>query len=114
MNLIIAKWTIEEYHRMIDAGILSDRQVELLKGEIVEMSPEGVPHAYSSGEAGDSLAKLLGDRAKVRHVKPISLPNNSEPEPDIVIVQPLGHEDREHYPYLENIFWLIEYANSSL
>jgi len=33
-----AKWTIEEYHRMVDAGILSDRHVELLNGEIIQMS----------------------------------------------------------------------------
>ncbi len=114
MSLVIAKWTIDEYHSMIDAGILSDRQVELLKGKIVEMSPEGEPHAYSSDEAGEYLAKLLGERAKVRHAKPITLPNDSEPEPDIAIVQPLGREYREHHPYPENIFWLIEYANSSL
>ncbi len=114
MSVIVAKWTIDEYHRMIDAGILSDRKVELLKGEIVEMSPEGEPHAYSSGEAGDYLAKLLAGRAKIRHAKPITLPNNSEPEPDIAIVQPLGREYRQHHPYPENIFWLIEYSNSSL
>lgn len=94
MTVIVAKWTIDEYHRMIDAGILSDRKVELLQGEIVEMSPEGEPHAYSSGEAGDYLAKLLAGRAKIRHAKPITLPNNSEPEPDIAIVQPLGREYR--------------------
>lgn len=41
MSVIVAKWTIDEYQRMIDAGILSDRKVELLKGKIVEMSPEG-------------------------------------------------------------------------
>ncbi|MEH2048818.1 Uma2 family endonuclease [Nostoc sp.] len=114
MSVIVAKWTIDEYHRMIDAGILSDRKVELLKGEIVEMSPEGEPHAYSSGEAGDYLAKLLTGQAKIRHAKPITLPNNSEPEPDIAIVQPLGREYRQHHPYPENIFWLIEYSNSSL
>ncbi|MEH2378280.1 MAG: Uma2 family endonuclease [Nostoc sp.] len=114
MTVIVAKWTIDEYHRMIDAGILSDRKVELLNGEIVEMSPEGEPHAYSSGEAGEYLAKLLAGRAKIRHAKPITLPNDSEPEPDIAIVQPLGREYREHHPYPENIFWLIEYANSSL
>ncbi|MDZ8108476.1 MAG: Uma2 family endonuclease [Nostoc sp. DedQUE12a] len=114
MSLIVAKWTIAEYHRMIEAGILSDRQVELLKGEIVEMSPEGEPHAYSSSEAGEYLAKLLGERAKVRQAKPITLPHDSEPEPDIAVVQPLGREYREHHPYPENIFWLIEYANSSL
>jgi len=114
MTVIAAKWTIDEYHHMIDAGILNSRKVELLKGEIVEMSPEGEPHAYSSDEAGEYLAKLLGDRAKIRHAKPITLPNDSEPEPDIAIVQRLGREYREHHPYPENVFWLIEYANSSL
>jgi hypothetical protein len=38
MSMIVAKWTIDEYHRMINVGILSDRKVELLQGEIVEMS----------------------------------------------------------------------------
>ena len=48
---------------MIAAGILDDRRVELLKGEIVEMSPEGEPHSYFSSEAGEYLSGLLGDRA---------------------------------------------------
>lgn len=123
MSVIVAKWTIDEYHSMIDSGILCDRQVELLEGEIVEMSPEGEPHAYCSDEAGEYLAKLLGGkrqpcrkayRGKIRHAKPITLPNDSEPEPDLAIVQRLGREYREHHPYPENIYWLIEYANSSL
>lgn len=114
MTLIAAKWTIEEYHRMVAAGILSNRKVELLQGEIVEMPPEGEPHAYCSHEAGQYLTQLLGNRATIRQAKPITLPNNSEPEPDIAIVQPLGRDYREHHPYPENIFWLIEYANSSL
>jgi Uma2 family endonuclease len=95
MTLSLAKWTIEDYHRMVDIGLLDDRPVELLHGEIVEMSPEGEAHAYFSTEAGDYLARLLGDkpdgianayRALVRHAKPITLPNNSEPEPDLAIV----------------------------
>ncbi len=103
MSVITAKWTIDEYHRMIDARILSSRKVELLKGEIVEMSPEGEPHAYCSDEAGEYLAELLGKRATLREAKPITLPNNSEPEPDIAIVQRLGREYREHHLEL-NVF----------
>ncbi len=114
MTITTAKWTIADYHSMIEAGILRDRKVELLKGEIVEMSPEGESHAYCSSEAGDYLASLFGELAKIRHAKPITLPNDSEPEPDIAIVQPLGREYREHHPYPENIFWLIEYSNTSL
>ncbi|SRR5579883_121245 len=114
MTLIAAKWTIDEYHHMIEAGILDSRKVELLKGEIVEMSPEGEPHAYCSHEASDYLTNFLGNLATIRQAKPITLPNDSEPEPDIAIVQRLGREYREHHPYPENIFWLIEYGNSSL
>ena len=79
MPITTAKWTIKDYHRMIAAGILDNRRVELLKGEIVEMSPEGEAHAYFSSEAGEYLMRLLGDRATIRIAKPITLPNNSEP-----------------------------------
>jgi Uma2 family endonuclease len=114
MSVAIAKWTLEEYHRMIDTGLLDDRRVELIKGEIVEMAPEGKPHAYFSSESGDYLSELLGKRAKVRQAKPITLPNQSEPEPDLAIVQRLGAEYLSHHPYPENIFWLIEYSDASL
>lgn len=115
MILTTAKWTVVDYHRLIATSILAGRHVELLNGEIIEMPPEGESHAYSSDEAGEYLIYLLGDRAKVRQGKPITLPlSNSEPEPDIAIVQRLGRDYREHHPYPENIFWLIECSNSSL
>jgi Uma2 family endonuclease len=114
MTVTTAKWSLDDYHRMIEAGILADRRVELLKGEIVEMASEGEPHAYAQNEADEYLTELLGNRAKIRQDSPITLPNNSEPEPDIAIVQRLGREYRSHHPYPENIFWLIEYAESSL
>ncbi|HEY9780694.1 MAG TPA: Uma2 family endonuclease [Leptolyngbyaceae cyanobacterium] len=44
----------------------------------------------------------------------MTLPNNSEPEPDLATIQWLGHEYLEHHPYPENVFWLIEYSDSSL
>ena len=115
MALITAKWTLEDYHRMIDAGILDDRPVELIRGEIIEMSPEGEPHASASVEAGEYLMQLLGDRAQVRPAKPITLPNvSSEPEPDLAIVERLGRAYRHRHPHPEHIFWLIEYSNTSL
>ncbi|MGB7084658.1 MAG: Uma2 family endonuclease [Phormidesmis sp.] len=114
MTVAIAKWTLEEYHRMIETGLLDDRRVELIRGEIVEMAPEGKPHAYFSSELGEYLAELLGKRAKIRYGNPITLPNQSEPEPDLAIVQRLGLEYLSHHPYPENIFWLIEYSSSSL
>jgi Uma2 family endonuclease len=113
MTITTAKWTLDEYHRMIEAGI-DDRRVELLKGEIVEMAPEGEPRAYFRCEAAEYLSDLLGQYATIHQGSPITLPNNSEPEPDLAIVQRLGREYLEHHPYPANIFWLIEYSDSSL
>jgi hypothetical protein len=62
MTVTLAKWTIDEYHSMIEAGLLDNRQVELLQGEIVEMPPEGEADAYFSSEAEEHLRTLLGDR----------------------------------------------------
>lgn len=114
MSLTTAKWTINDYHRMIEAGILADRRVELLNGEIVEMSPEGEPHTYYSDRLAKQLLRLLADRAQVREGRPITLPNDSELEPDIAVVGLLDDVYLDHHPYPENIFWLIEYSVSSL
>ncbi|PSR19171.1 hypothetical protein C8255_03690 [filamentous cyanobacterium CCP3] len=114
-HVAIAKWTLEDYHQMIAAGILSDRRVELLNGEIIEMPPEGEPHAYYSRTSAKYLEQLLGDRAEVLQGKPITIPaTQSELEPDIAVVHPLGREYLRHHPYPENIFWLIEFSNTSL
>jgi Uma2 family endonuclease len=110
-----AKLTLEQYHQMVDAGILDDCRVELLNGELIEMSPEGEPHAYYNTDTRDYLIRLLGETVLVRDAKPITLPlSASEPELDLAIVQPLGREYLQHHPYPENIFWLIEYSYTSL
>jgi Uma2 family endonuclease len=114
MSITIAKWTIEQYHKLVNAGMLSDRRVELLRGDIVEMAPEGMPHAVYCGDAVDYLKQLMGDRAKVREAHPITLPNDSEPEPDIAVVKLAQHRYLDHHPYPVDIYWLVEYADSTL
>ncbi len=114
MSITIAKWTIEQYHNLVNAGMLIDRRVELLVGDIIEMSPEAMPHAVYCGDAVDYLKQLIGDRAKVREAHPITLPNDSEPEPDIAVVMLAQHRYLDHHPYPEDIYWLVEYADSTL
>lgn len=115
MTVTTAKWTLDDYHCMIEVGLLEGRHVELLNREIVEMPPEGPEHAQLSTDAADYLRSLLCDKALVRDAKPITIPeSNSEPEPDLAIVQPKRVLYRTRHPYPENIFWLIEYSNTSL
>lgn len=114
MTITTYKWTIEHYHQAINAGLFEDSLVELLQGDLVVMPPEGEPHAYYNSETGDYLRKLLGNRAKIREAHPITLPNNSEPIPDLAIVKSLGSVYLNHHPYPDDIFWLIEFANTTL
>ena len=115
MALMTKTWTLAEYHQVVDAGVLDGQPVELLNGEIVVMSPEGEPHASISTDAGEYLLLMLGERAQVRQGKPITLVAvDSEPEPDLAIVERLGRGYRDHHPYPENVLWLVEYANTSL
>jgi Uma2 family endonuclease len=81
-------WTVDEYHRMLEAGILGERdRVELLEGQIVEMSPQLPPHASTTQRTARYLDRLLENQAYVRMQLPITLRPNSEPEPDVAIVQ---------------------------
>lgn len=114
MTVTTYKWTIERYHRAIEAGIFDDQPIELLHGDLIVMPPKREPHAYYNTEAADYLCTLLGERAKIRDAKPITLPNDSEPVPDVTIVKPLREVYLEHHPYPEDIFWIIEFSQSTL
>ena len=109
----LAKWSLEDYHRMVEAGILRDRRVELLGGEIVEMSPETPLHYITAKRDAKYLETLLAGKAEVRFNGPIALPD-SEPEPDIAIVQLPDTAYLHRHPRPEDIFWIIEVANTSL
>lgn len=114
MSIVTAKWSLQDYHQMIDTGLLDDRKVELLRGKIIEMSPEGTAHTSYCDETGEYLRRLLATRARVREAHPITLPNNSEPEPDIAVVKISTTLYRDRHPQAADIFWLIEVSNSTL
>jgi Uma2 family endonuclease len=114
MTLIAAKWSLDDYHQMIETGLLDDRSVELINGEIVQMSPEGVPHSFYCRETVKYLRLILGELAEVSEAHPITLPNASEPEPDIAIVQTPSTIYKTRHPIPSDIFWLIEVSNATL
>jgi Uma2 family endonuclease len=115
MTLITAKWSLADYHQMIGSGLLDDRSLELINGEIIEMSPEGVAHSFYCRGTAKYLRSLLGDRAEISEAHPITLPNNdSEPEPDIAVLRMPDTLYQTRHPFPEDIFWLIEIANTTL
>jgi Uma2 family endonuclease len=100
--------TLDEYHRLGEAGILGeDDRVELLEGQLVDMSPIGPWHAL----AVDTLTELLvigiaGD-AGVRVLHPIELDDATEPQPDIVLVRRPWRGYPTAHPRLGDIFLVI-------
>lgn len=113
MTLATYKWTIEQWHRLVETGVLAGQNVELLEGEIIEMSPEGVSHSFCNQSLADYLRSLLNRQAIVNERYPITL-DNSEPQPDLAIIQSPREIYGQHHPYPENIYWLVEISNSTL
>jgi Uma2 family endonuclease len=109
----LAKWSVEDYHRMREAGILNGRSVELLAGEIVEMSPKTPLHYTTAKRGARHLGTLLAGQAEVRFNGLITL-SDSEPEPDIAIVRPPDSAYLDRHPAPQDIFWIVEVAKFSL
>jgi Uma2 family endonuclease len=77
--------TVERYHRMIEAGVLTERdRVELIEGVIVQVSPQSEEHAYAIEQLLRIFIRALGPEWSVRAQSPITLAR-SEPEPDLVV-----------------------------
>lgn len=111
--LTLLKWTVEDYHRLIENGVLDHKKVELLDGNVVTMPPESPLHTYVIHTGTDYLRETLKGLAQVRDSHPITL-SQSEPEPDIAIVKPLGSEYKLRHPQSSDIFWIIEISSSTL
>ena len=80
------RFTVEEYHKMAEAGIFrEDDRVELIDGEVVEMNPIGWRHARSVSRLTARLVRAAGNRYAVGVQNPITLSEHGEPQPDLMI-----------------------------
>lgn len=82
-----------DYDRLVDAGAFADERVELIRGVIVRMSPQGPSHSGPIERLTSLLVTALRLRASVRVQLPLVAPDDSEPEPDIAVVDALDHDD---------------------
>ena len=106
--------TVEEYHRMGEAGILTeDDRVELIEGELVAMAPVGSEHIAATNALTRLLVLAVGDRAIVSVGNPVRLTRHSEPQPDFSL---LNRRDnyRKTPPGPEDTMLAVEVSNTSL
>jgi Uma2 family endonuclease len=81
------RWTRDEYRRMAQAGFFLDRRVELIQGDIIEMSPQDPPHAAAVRLLDYALKRIFREGFLVCVQSPLSLGLDSDPEPDLAVVK---------------------------
>jgi Uma2 family endonuclease len=82
-----AKWTRAKFDRLVELGAFVDERVELVRGELVEMSPIGVPHGNQLEWLNEWLMPRLVGRARVRVQLPLALDSESELQPDLAVLE---------------------------
>ena len=108
-------FTVAEYERMGQFGIFSeDARVELVCGEIIQMSPIGERHAACVDALNELLRTRLGRSVIVRVHNPIRLDDYSEPQPDIAVIKRRADFYRHAHPRPEAVLLVIEVSDSTL
>ncbi len=108
------RFTVQEYHRMARAGILGeDDRVELIEGEIIEMTPVGVRHAACVKRLAASFFGAFSDAATVSVQDPIRLGRRSEPQPDLALLVRRADFYSSRPPTPTDVLLLVEVADTT-
>ncbi|MDQ6602485.1 MAG: Uma2 family endonuclease [Chloroflexota bacterium] len=106
-------FTVTEYERMIETGILSENErVELFGGELYRMSPIGARHVHAVNALNDLLWTMIGHAAIISVQNPIRLDDDSMPLPDLAALRRQNNTDT--LPTPADVLLVIEVADSSL
>ncbi len=109
------RFTVDDYYRMAEAGVLrEDDRVELIEGEIVEMSPIGIRHAGCVNRLTRIFFEAVGDRASIAVQNPVRVSDISEPQPDLIIATRRDDDYSSAHPRPEDVLLLIEAGDASL
>lgn len=110
----IWRMSVDQYHAMIDAGILGeDTPVELVEGFLLEKMAKNPPHSFVNEELQAALAAVVPEGWCVKAQNPITL-LDSEPEPDVVVARGTRRDYRKRHPGPAEIAIVVEVADASL
>ncbi|MBW0001186.1 MAG: Uma2 family endonuclease [Verrucomicrobia bacterium] len=110
----VRRFTIEEYYRLVEAGILEeDARVELLDGQIIPMSPIGPRHEWLVRQLRRALEPQQHGRFETDKGRPLPVPDHDEPEPDLLLYRP-GAADPQHHVRPADVFLVVEVSQTSL
>lgn len=109
------RFSTEDYYRLAEAGILSeDERVELIKGEVIDMTPIGSHHSAGVDRLARFLFRRLDDSVIVRIQSSIQLDEGVAPQPDITILHSRDDYYADALPTPADVLLLIEVADTSV
>ncbi len=109
------RFTVDDFARMGESGIIGhDERVELIDGEVRQMSPIGSLHSSLVSRLARKLTLQLGDRAIVTVQSPVILSDFSEPQPDLLVLKPRDDFYAGGHPRPQDVLLLIEVADTTL
>jgi Uma2 family endonuclease len=115
VHVLRRRFTVDEYYRMAEAGILhEDDRIELIEGEIVEMAPIGSNHASNVDRLTHLFFERVGRGAIIRVQSPIHLGEYSEPQPDITLLRPRPDFYASAHPGPQDVLLVAEVAETSI
>ena len=113
--IVYHKFTVDDYYRMLDIGVLSENnRVELIDGEVREMSPIDPIHSGTLNSLNYYLSTQLGNRALLSIQNPVRLNEHNEPLPDLAVVRWRDDFYQQMHPTPADVLIAIEVANTSL
>jgi Uma2 family endonuclease len=104
------RFRVEEFERAFQ-GV---PHVELLRGEVYQMSPIGPKHVHKVAQLDARLQETLRGKAVVLVQSPLRLSEDSEPEPDLLVLKPPLERYQDRLPTPEDVLLLVEVADTSL
>jgi Uma2 family endonuclease len=110
--LTVRRWTRQEYERLVEMGVFDGEPLELIGGQLIVAEPQGSYHASSIFKVADVVRAALPPGFVVRSQGPIALDDESEPEPDVAVVQGTHDDYRTAHP--QRPLLVVEVADSSL
>jgi Uma2 family endonuclease len=109
------RFSVTDYYRMAEAGVLGpDARVELLHGQVIDMSPIGPFHGSVTKQLLQLFAAAAHGRWLMAAQDPLHLDDHSEPEPDLMLLKPARDFYRHQHPRPEDVYLLIEISDTTL